>query len=201
MSILLTGFEPFDGAETNPSWEAVCRVPDVVTGREVHRLRLPGVYGEAADMLRGEIAQLQPELVISCGVAGGRQAVTPELVAINYRHARIADNAGKLCQGEPIIPDGPAAHMTRLPIHAMIDAVKAAGIPCALSLSAGAYVCNDVYFALLSAEEEYGHRGLFVHVPGTDVVSTEDAARAIALCAEHAFHSYFLTRPEILPPR
>ena len=186
MSILLTGFEPFDGASVNPSWEAVCRVPDQIAGRDVHRLRLPVVYGEAAGLLRGAIDRIRPEIVICCGVAGDRKAVTPELVALNYRCARIPDNAGQAYHGEPIAPAGPAAYMTRLPIHALIDAVKAADIPCALSLSAGAYVCNDVYFALLSAEAEYGHRGLFVHVPGADAVSAEDAARAIALCAERA---------------
>ena len=189
MSILLTGFEPFDGASVNPSWEAVCRVPDQIAGREVRRLRLPVVFGEAADLLREAIARLRPELIICCGVAGGRQAVTPELVALNYRHARIPDNAGKSYLGAPIDPDGPAALMTRLPIHALIDVVKAAGIPCALSLSAGAYVCNDVYWGLLSSEADFGHRGLFIHVPGEDVVSVEDMARAITLCAEHALNS------------
>ena len=184
--ILLTGFEPFDGAETNPSWEAVSRVPDRVAGHDVRRLRLPVVYGETAALLRGEIARLRPALVISCGVAKGRQAVTPELVALNYRHARIPDNAGQSYFGEPIDPAAPAARMTRLPIHGLIDAVKAAGIPCAVSFSAGAYVCNDVYWALLDAEEDFGHRGLFIHVPGEDVVSVADMARAIAICAETA---------------
>lgn len=184
--ILLTGFEPFDGAETNPSWEAVACVPDRVAGHDVHRLLLPVVYGEAAGLLRKAIADLHPELVICCGVAAGRQAVTPELVAINYRHARIPDNAGNLFHDAPIRPDGPAAYMTRLPIHAMIDAVKAAEIPCTLSLSAGAYVCNDVYWALLDCEADYGHRGLFIHVPSPDAVSIQDMARAIAICAEAA---------------
>lgn len=184
--ILLTGFEPFDGAETNPSWEAVSRVPDRVADHDVRRLRLPVVYGEAADLLRGEIARLRPELVISCGVAKGRQAVTPELVALNYRHARIPDNAGQSYAGEPIDPAAPAARMTRLPIHDLIDAVKAASIPCAVSFSAGAYVCNDVYWALLDAEKDFGHRGLFIHVPGEDAVSVEDMARAITICAERA---------------
>lgn len=82
MSILLTGFEPFDGAEINPSWEAVRLVPDCVAGRTVHKLRLPVVFGEAADLLRREISRVQPEIVICCGVASGRKAVTPELVAI-----------------------------------------------------------------------------------------------------------------------
>lgn len=189
--ILLTGFEPFDGAETNPSWEAVSRVPDRIAGHDVRRLRLPVVYGEAAALLRGEMFLLRPKLVISCGVANGRQAVTPELVALNYRHARIPDNAGKSYFGEPINPFAPAARMTRLPIHDLVAAVKAAGIPCAVSFSAGAYVCNDVYWALLDSEKDFGHRGLFIHVPGTDVVSVEDMARAIMICAEHTFNSEF----------
>ena len=186
MKILLTGFEPFDGADTNPSWEAVLRVPDEIAGAQVCRLRLPVVYGEAAALLREEIARLHPQIVISCGVANGRQAVTPELVAINYRHARIPDNAGNQFSAQPVDPAGPAAYMTSLPVHAMIDAVKAADIPCALSMSAGAYVCNDVYYAALASEKEFGHKGLFIHVPATDVVSVEGAAKAITVCVQTA---------------
>ena len=184
MSVLLTGFDPFDGAGVNPSWEAVSRVPDLLAGHEVYRVQLPTVFGRAAELLRAEIARLRPEIVICCGVANGRQAVTPELVAINYRHARIPDNAGQQFLDQPITPDGPMAYRTRLPVHTMIDAMKAEEIPAALSLSAGAYVCNDVYYALLGCEAEFGHKGLFLHVPGTDVVDTDKAARAIGICVE-----------------
>ena len=71
--------------------------------------------------------------------------------------------------------------MTPLPVHAMIAAMQSAGIPAQLSLSAGAYVCNDVYYALLSCFE----RGLFLHVPDADVVDADTAARAITICMEH----------------
>ena len=186
MTILLTGFEPFGGAERNPSWEAVRLVPDAVGGHEVRRLRLPVEYGNAAALLRAEIARLHPDIVISVGVANGRKAVTPELVAVNYRFASIPDNAGVSHRGDAIALDGPAAYMTSLPVHDMIAAVNAAGIPAQLSLSAGAYVCNDVYYALLGCEGEFGHKGLFVHVPGEEAVAVEDMARALALCLETA---------------
>lgn len=189
MSILITGFEPFNGADINPSWEAVSRLPEEIAGRRVHRMMLPTVYGLAADLLRQEIARLRPEAVICCGVANGRTAVTPELVAINYRFAHIPDNAGQQFSGVPIDPDGPAARMTRLPVHGMIAAAQAEGIPAQLSLSAGAYVCNDVYYALLGCEEALSHRGLFVHVPGTEAVCTEQAARALSLWAEMALNT------------
>ncbi len=186
MSILITGFDPFGGAAVNPSWEAVTRVPDAVCGRQVHRLQLPTVFGAAAERLREEIARIRPEIVICCGVAGGRTGVTPELVAINYRQARIPDNAGQSFSGVPIDPAGETAYMTRLPVNGMVEAMKAAGIPAYLSLSAGAYVCNDVYYSLLRSQAALGHRGLFVHVPDADVADAETAARAITLCLETA---------------
>lgn len=189
MSILITGFEPFDGADTNPSWEAVRLLPETISGHAVHRMTLPVTFTRAADLLRREISRLHPDLVIACGVAAGRTAVTPELVAINYRHARIPDNAGQQYSGEPIDPAGPAAYMTCLPVHAMIEAIKAEGIPAYLSLSAGAYVCNDVYYALLACEQELGHKGLFIHVPGADAVNAADAALAITRCAETALRT------------
>lgn len=186
MSVLFSAFDPFDGASVNPSWEAVQLLPEEIAGHRVHRLQLPTVYDGAAQLLKEEIARVRPAIVICCGLAAGRPGVTPELVAINYRHARIADNAGQHFSGAPIDPQGPAAYMTSLPVHAMISAILAEDIPAYLSLSAGAFVCNDVYYALLGCEGTYGHRGLFVHVPGTEAVSTEQSARAIALCAETA---------------
>ena len=39
MSILVTGFDPFGGADVNPSWEAVRLLPDMIAGHEVHRLQ------------------------------------------------------------------------------------------------------------------------------------------------------------------
>lgn len=75
MSILLTGFDPFDGAARNPSWETVSIVPEAVAGHAVHRLQLPTVFGMAAEMLREAIARIRPTIVICCGVANGRRAL------------------------------------------------------------------------------------------------------------------------------
>lgn len=186
MSILFTGFEPFGGASVNPSWEAVQLLPDEIAGHPVHRLQLPTVYGGAAQMLLAEIRRVQPCLVISCGVASGREGVTPELVAINYRQARIPDNAGQSFSGTPIDPLGDTAYMTALPVNTMIEAIRQKEIPAYLSLSAGAYVCNDVYYHSLQHQTELGHRALFVHVPDTAVVNAQRTAAALTACAEIA---------------
>lgn len=182
MTILITAFEPFGGADTNPSLQAMALLPDTWEGHALHKLQLPVEYGRAAAILQEEIRRLRPEIVISCGVANGRQGLTPEKVAINYRRASIADNAGVQYEGEPIDSAGPAAYMTSLPVEKMVEALKAAEIPAYLSLSAGAYVCNDVYYALLASESNLGHRGMFLHVPGVEVSAPEQTARGIQVC-------------------
>ena len=162
MSILVTGFEPFGGSSRNASWEAVSLLPETIAGHAVYRMRLPDCYGQAGDLLVEMMRRIRPTVTLCCGVAGGRKAITPELIAINYRRAAIADNADVLYAGEKIDPKRPDAHMTRLNVLRMVDAMKSAGLPADLSLSAGAYVCNDLYFALLDRGLTVGGEGVFV---------------------------------------
>lgn len=181
MCILVTGFEPFGGGETNPSWDAVRLLPEAIGGHAVHTLCLPVTYQESGDLLMEEIDRLNPTLVVCCGVAAGRTAVTPELVAVNWRMASIADNAGVMYTGEKICPDGPAAYMTDLPLTGMVAALQANDLPGKISLSAGSYVCNDLYYRLLARMQ-----GVFIHVPGSDVLCAEKAAKALQICIEKA---------------
>ena len=184
MSILVTGFDPFGGAVVNPSWEAVQRLPDTIAGHAVHRLQLPTVFGRCGELLLAKAEEVQPALVILCGVAQGREAVTPELVAVNYRMAAIADNAGQTYSGDKIDESCPAAFMTDAPVQDIIAAIRKAEIPARLSLSAGAYVCNDLYFAAL----KHGLPALFIHVPGSEVVDATHAALAIQIAIETTLH-------------
>lgn len=152
------------------------RIPDAVAGL----LRSGGRFAG------GDDAADSPGSHLCCGVAGGRKVITPELIAINYRRAAIADNADVLYAGEKIDPKRPDAHMTRLNVLRMVDAMKSAGLPADLSLTAGAYVCNDLYFALLDRGLTVGGEGVFVHVPTEDVVSAVDAAKGLEICLRTA---------------
>lgn len=186
MRILFSGFEPFGGMADNPSWEAVRRLPARLEAAEIRRARLPVAFGQAAEALLAEARRLRPEIIIMVGVAQGRQAVTPEKLAINYQDARIPDNAGQSPKARRIDPAGPDGVMTRLSVEAMVDALAAAGLPGKLSLSAGAYVCNDLYYRVLLQEASLGCRCAFIHVPGTEALSEERAARALLVCAGEA---------------
>ena len=179
-AILLTGFEPFGGEKINPSWEAVSRLPDELDGCRLLKCCLPVVYGRCGELLRKKIAEYSPDAVISAGVAGGRTAITPELIAVNFRMASAADNAGVRYDGEKIDPSGPDAIMTHLPVLRMAERLKANGIPASLSLTAGAYVCNDLYYALLKQTVN----GCFIHVPPLSVMSMEQIKEGILLCVK-----------------
>ena len=56
-------------------------------------------------------------------------------------------------------------YFTSLPVKAMAAAVRAQGLPCRLSCTAGTYVCNDVFYRLLHRYRDTGKRVGFVHVP------------------------------------
>lgn len=163
--LLVTGFDPFGGADRNPSREAVMALSDRIGSYTLTKLEIPTVFGLAADTVLRAAAEIQPDAILCVGQAGGRAAITPEVVAINLRDASIPDNAGNQPQGLPIAEGAPAAYFATLPVRSMADAVKAAGIPCALSYSAGVFVCNDLLYTLLRHYEGTRVRVGFVHIP------------------------------------
>ncbi|MGR0162077.1 pyroglutamyl-peptidase I [Paenarthrobacter nitroguajacolicus] len=166
--ILLTGFEPFGGEEVNPSWLAVRRAGELLgsEGIAVDVVELPCVFGESATVLTEAIARLNPDIVVCSGLAGGRARISLERVAINCDDARIPDNKGQRPIDEEVIPGGPAAYFSNLPIKAALRNLHIAGIRGEVSQSAGTYVCNHIFYVLMNAlASRPGTRGGFVHVP------------------------------------
>ena len=165
--ILVTGFEPFGGEQTNPSWEVASTLPSAIGGRAVVCERIPVSFGRAPAAVLAAIRREDPSIVLCLGQAGGRAKVTPELVGINYADARIPDNDGAQPRGARLLEDAPDAYFSTLPVHAMAQAMVDAGVPAAVSYTAGAFVCNAVLFSVLHAlaKSRPSVRAGFVHVP------------------------------------
>lgn len=166
-TVLITGFEPFGGEAVNPSWEVVSRLDNaIIAGCRVVARQLPCVFGEALVELNGAIDALSPSLVLAVGQAGGRCDISVERVAINVDDARIPDNRGKQPIDEPIVPGGPAAWFSSLPVKAMVAALRDAGIPASVSQTAGTFVCNHVMYGLLHTLSNIPQaKGGFIHIP------------------------------------
>ncbi len=197
MKILITGFNPFGGETVNPAYEAVKLMPDTVAGAQIIKLEVPTEFRKAGEVMEAAMQANQPDVVICIGQAGGRSAITPEKVAINLMDGRIPDNAGFQPVDETIHEDGETAYFTSLPVKAMVAKIQEAGIPSALSYTAGSYVCNYLMYELLYLiDKKYPNvRGGFIHVPyameqvvnkplGTASMDLHQIARALEKAVE-----------------
>ena len=183
MTILVTAFDPFGGEETNASLAVLEALPVRIGSAELVKRVLPTVFGLSARLAAEAEEELRPEAVVCLGQAAGRTAVTPERVAINLMDASRPDNAGNLPADEPVVPGGPAAYFSTLPVKAMAAAVRKAGVPAAVSTTAGTFVCNSLMYAMLhhAAERRPGLPCGFIHVPRPgEGLSREDLVRGVS---------------------
>ena len=196
MKILVTGFDPFGGEAINPAWEAVSRLPKEIEGAEIVTVQIPTVFGDSAKVLFEAVEEHQPHAVVCVGQAGGRFGITPERVAINVDDARIADNKGQQPLDTVIQAHGAPAYFTTLPVKAMVEAVKKAGLPASLSNTAGTFVCNHIMYQNLYylAKHHPNTQGGFIHVPyvteqvvdkpGQASMALADIVKGLTVCLE-----------------
>jgi pyroglutamyl-peptidase len=168
-TILLTGFEPFGTATSNPSGEIIKQI----SGENIVTAILPVAYAQSAEQLLSLIEQHKPDVVICLGQAEGRKHITPEKLAINLDDARLADNEGVLRNDVKILEGGPDAYFSTLPVKEIVEAIKAKGIPAAVSLSAGAFLCNHIFYVAQNKVAGTHVRSGFVHVPLMDEQAPE----------------------------
>jgi len=172
--VLISGFKPFGGATLNPS-ELLVNVleRDQIPGVELFTVILPVEFDRSAEILLEKVKQIQPDLVIAFGQAEGRTAINPEKIAINLDDARIPDNSGDERKDVVIDKNGSDSYVTTLPIEMMVDAMKRAGYPAEISLSAGAFVCNHIFYKLQKTLSGSNIRSGFVHLPLVTEQSSE----------------------------
>jgi pyroglutamyl-peptidase len=172
--VLISGFKPFGGATLNPS-ELLVNVleQDQIPGVELFTVILPVEFDRSAEILLEKVKQIQPDLVIAFGQAEGRTAINPEKFAINLDDARIPDNSGDERKDVVIDKNGSDSYVTTLPIEMMVDAMKREGYPADISLSAGAFVCNHIFYKLQKTLSGSNIRSGFVHLPLVTEQSSE----------------------------
>ena len=167
-TILITGFEAFGGGKINPSWEAVKQLDQlIIDGHQLIARQLPCSFTESSEHLTKLLEELQPQIVLNIGQAGGRLDISLERVAINLDDARIADNLGTQPIDQTIIKNAPNAYFTNLPLKAILQVARSNGIPASISYSAGTFVCNHVFYTLMHWINTVNPaiKGGFIHIP------------------------------------
>lgn len=196
MKIMLTAFDPFGGDKINPALEAVKVVRSDLFDAEIIKVEIPTVFGKSIQTALAAMEAHRPDVVFCIGQAGGRYDMTPERVAINVDDGRIPDNEGNQPVDSVIFEDGETAYFSMLPIKAMVQVMKEAGIPASVSNTAGTYVCNHIMYGVLYHIHKRfpGMRGGFMHVPftteqvltrpNTPSLSSEQIARGIEVAIQ-----------------
>ncbi len=189
--LLITGFDAFGGETINPSWESVKHLPEKIGDFAITKLQIPTVFKKGSQKVLYVAKTICPDVILCIGQAGGRQFITPEVVAINLMDAKIADNLGYKPINEQIL-NGQNAYFATIPVREIVENLNAKGIPSALSYSAGTFVCNEVLYTLLHHYENTSVRVGFIHVPflpeqaknGEPSMPIEDIVNALKIAIE-----------------
>lgn len=194
--LLLTGFEPFLDFTLNPTMKVVEELNEEIIGdyQVIGRI-LPVDFMEAGGMIIDWINDIEPDAVVSLGLAAGRFKMTPERIAVNLKDGPV-DNEGNQPVDEPVKLEGSAGYLSTLPIRQMVNRMKEEGLPSDLSNSAGAYLCNNVmyevlhYMAIHKKEIPAG----FIHMPASHELAIEhgnvpswphrDLVKGVRICLE-----------------
>ncbi len=179
--VLVTGFGPYGVTPTNPA-QLTAEALDGVTiaGATVVSRIVPGAYFESIAAAQQAIAEIGPELVIMLGEYPGRAMITVERLAQNINDCGrygLADTAGAVLVGEPTDPAGPVAYHATVPVHAMVLAMRKAGVPADVSDAAGTFVCNHLMYGVLHhlAQKDLPIRAGWIHLPCLPGVAAMDS--------------------------
>ena len=193
--ILITGFEPFGKHSVNPTQLLVEDLQGLhlSDGSVIQTKLLPVVGAEARSQMIAAIEDVEPDFVINLGQAG-RESFCPEKVAVNYANFPIKDNSGAQLVAQAVEENGPVAYFSTLPVEAITTALKGEGIAAQLSMTAGTYVCNYLFYSLMHylAQQDSSIKGGFIHCPllpeqsedGTNTMPYEEIRKAVMVACE-----------------
>lgn len=172
----MTGFEAFGGLRHNPS-EAVLKHLEGV------RTALLPVDAEEAPRALARLWAEGPRAVLHLGLAEGRPVVSLERVALNLLDFEKPDNRGRKVEERPVVEGGPLALAARFPVKEALARLRQAGIPARISLSAGSYLCNQVfYLSLYHLPPEVPVA--FVHLPPDETLALEGEGAYVPLAEQ-----------------
>ena len=177
---LVTGFGPFGNTPVNPA-QSVAEALDerVIAGATVVSRIVPNVFWDSVDAAVVAVEEVQPDLVVMLGEYGGRSMITVERLAQNINDSArygLADNAGRVLDGEPTVPGGPVAYLATAPVKAMVLAMRRAGVPADISDAAGTFGCNHLMYGMLHhlTTTESSARAAWLHLPALPEVAALD---------------------------
>ena len=179
--LFLSGFGPFLEIKNNPSEILVKKLSEHFSCAHVI---LPVLFEDSFSLLKSAVLNIQPEILIMFGVASTRSKICLEKVGLNWVQSTSADVGRKIPTTGKIKPAQDLALMSNWsfePVLRKLDSTQTAHIE--LSFSAGAYVCNDLYFRVLD-DKTLNCEKLFIHIPPFEKIDLQLQFEIIAKFVE-----------------
>lgn len=191
-TILLTGFEPFGGSQTNPSQLVALALDGKGVGRcQIKSDVLPVDRIDGPQALLEKMAFYHPAAVVCLGEASRRAVVSVEKIAVNWMDFRIPDNQGEQLSDQMIDPEGPAAYFSTLPVREICMEILSGGIPAEISMSAGTFLCNQVFYTglhSLATQSLVVPMG-FIHLPSLPEQASRVSSPIASMSLETSLHA------------
>lgn len=170
-SVLITAFEPYDRWDDNSSWLALVELTkDLPAGPRVTTRRYPVDFSLVRERLADDLAAGY-DYALHLGQSPGLGRIHLEAIGLN-----IGGTSQQLSeQFQPLVPDGPVAYRSDLPLANWAAKLRAANIPAQVSYHAGTYLCNATLYLThhLCRERGWKTKATFVHLP----LAAEQAVR------------------------
>lgn len=133
--------------------------------QDIETLILPVSFQQTFEVLQKHWQQSGPyKALVMLGQAAGREKVSLERVALNWMESSRPDNTGVSPQGQRILVTAPDSYLVDFFPASWQDHLQKLG-PTEISYTAGAYVCNNLYFKMTHELRGTKTPVLFVHVP------------------------------------
>ena len=170
LRVAVAGFGPFPGVRKNPSAEiarAVARSPRFrAASIALDTAIFPTAYGAAEIELR-KLLDKSPDTIVLFGVAGSAKHIRVETIARNRASLLHPDNARFIPLTRKLSASGAAFLQVRGSAARMRAAIRGSGSKAELSINAGSYLCNAMFYRALAetADRKPPPLTFFIHVP------------------------------------
>lgn len=163
MKLLLTSFEAFDNRATNVTSLISDKIRNNINGIYIDKINLPVALHSSFNIVKNYIGTNNPDLIILTGEAASRSKISIEIKAKNIVNKKLVLEDEVDLSNQIIVENGPNIIYSSFPTVEALSQVLSKNIPIELSLDAGGYICNALYYQV---QHRYPNIPcVFIHFP------------------------------------
>ncbi len=169
--VILTGFQPFGPYKFNPVEESTKYFDKkLLKGNKIKGIVLPCTYFGAFKILKEAVEELNPDHILSTGLASSVRGIRFETTGINRMEGKYPDAEGYSPKGIPLIPGGKESIKTNSDNLYLSQILSNNGIKTEISNNADYFICNSLIYLTSNFLQNNKPEimNTFIHVPWTE---------------------------------